>query len=62
MYVLANLALTRGDNAGAAKWINLMDKRLQPTHVWAQDKTWLVRSEPALSPPLNPDSVPSKGK
>lgn len=62
MYVLANLALTRGDNAGAAKWINLMDKRLQATHVWAQDKTWLVRSEPALLTPLNPDPIPSKGK
>ena len=62
MYVLANLALTRGDNASAAKWINLMDKRLQATHVWAQDKTWLVRSEPALLTPLNPDPIPSKGK
>ena len=62
MYVLANLALTRGDNAGAAKWINLMDKRLQATHVWAQDKTWLVRSEPALLTPLTPDLIPSKGK
>ena len=62
MYVLANLALTRGDNAGAAKWINLMDKRLQATHVWAQDKNWLVRSEPALLTPLNPDPIPSKGK
>lgn len=62
MYVLANLALTRGDNAGAAKWINLMDKRLQATHVWAQDKTWLVRSEPALLTPLNPNPIPSKGK
>ena len=62
MYVLANLALTRGDNASAAKWINLMDKRLQATHVWAQDKAWLVRSEPALLTPLNPDPIPSKGK
>jgi len=39
-----------------------MDKRLQATHVWAQDKTWLVRSEPALLTPLNPDPIPSKGK
>ncbi len=62
MYVLANLALTRGDNAGAVKWINLMDKRLQATHVWAQDKGWLVRSEPALLTPLSPDPIPSKGK
>jgi hypothetical protein len=62
MYVLANLALTRGDTASAAKWINLMDKRLQATQVWAQDKNWLVRSEPSLLTPLNPDPVPAKGK
>ena len=62
MYVLANLALSRGDNAGAAKWINLMDKRLQTKHVWTDDKINLVRSEPALLTPLNPDPIPSKGK
>jgi hypothetical protein len=49
MYVLANSkSLTRGDNVNAAEWINLMDKRLAPTHVWAQDKNLLVQSEPAL--------------
>ena len=62
MYVLANLALGRGDNTGAAKWINLMDKRLQATHVWAQDKNWLVQSEPALLTPLTPEPTPSQGK
>ena len=62
MYVLANLALSRGDNTNAAKWINLMDKRLQATNVWAQDKSWLVRSEPSLLTPLNPNPTPSKEK
>lgn len=62
MYVLANLALSRNDNAGAAKWINLMDKRLQATHVWAQDKNWMVRSEPALLIPLSPEPIPSQSK
>ena len=55
MYVLANLALAKGDSATAAKWVNLMDKRLKPNHVWASDKSWLVRSEPSL---LTPVSVP----
>jgi hypothetical protein len=55
MYVLANLALTKGDSAAAAKWVNLMDKRLKPNHAWAADKSWLVRSEPSL---LTPVSVP----
>lgn len=62
MYVLANIALTKGDNANAAKWINLMDKRLQPNHVWAQDKNSLIRSEPSLLTPLNPDPVLPAGK
>ena len=62
MYVLANLALTRGDNASAAKWIDYMDKRLGPTHVWTQDKSWLVQSEPSLRTAINPNPTPSKGK
>lgn len=55
MIVLANNALTKGDNASAAKWINLMDKRLRPSNVWAGDKNWLVRSEPGL---LKPVAIP----
>jgi len=54
MYVLANLALTKGDAPAAAKWVNLMDKRLKPNHVWASDKSWLVRSEPSLLTPATP--------
>ena len=57
MIVLANNALTKGDNASAAKWINLMDKRLRPSNVWAGDKNWLVRSEPGLLTPI-PRSEP----
>ena len=52
MIVLANNALTKGDNASAAKWINLMDKRLRPSNVWAGDKNWLVRSESGLLTPI----------
>ena len=60
MYVLANLALTKGDSADAAKWVNLMDKRLKPNHVWASDKAWLVRSEPSLLTPVGaPPSLPA---
>jgi hypothetical protein len=60
MYVLANLALTKGDSATAAKWVNLMDKRLKPNHVWASDKSWLVRSEPSLLTPVSaPPALPA---
>ncbi|MEI6597431.1 MAG: hypothetical protein WCL22_00130 [bacterium] len=62
MIVLANNALTKGDNASAAKWINLMDKRLRPSNVWAADKNWLVRSEPGLLIPIaapNPETPAS---
>ena len=60
MYVLANLALTKGDSAAAAKWVNLMDKRLKPNHVWASDKSWLVRSEPSLLTPVSaPPALPA---
>jgi hypothetical protein len=60
MYVLANLALTKGDSADAAKWVNLMDKRLKPNHVWASDKAWLVRSEPSLLTPVGaPPALPA---
>lgn len=60
MYVLANLALTKGDSAEAAKWVNLMDKRLKPNHVWASDKAWLVRSEPSLLTPVGaPPALPA---
>ncbi|MEY3828309.1 MAG: hypothetical protein RL636_10 [Verrucomicrobiota bacterium] len=60
MYVLANLALTKGDSAEAAKWVNLMDKRLKPNHVWASDKAWLVRSEPSLLTPVSaPPALPA---
>lgn len=58
MYVLANLALTKGDSATAAKWVNLMDKRLKPNHVWASDKSWLVRSEPSLLTPATAPVAP----
>jgi hypothetical protein len=57
MIILANTALNRGDSINAAKWINLMDKRLLPNHVWTDDKNWLVRSEPSLlNPPLTPSA------
>jgi hypothetical protein len=59
MIILANTALNRGDSINAAKWINLMDKRLLPNHVWTDDKNWLVRSEPSL---LNPPPAPSAEK
>ncbi|NBV39374.1 MAG: hypothetical protein EBS00_07445, partial [Verrucomicrobia bacterium] len=59
MIILANTALNRGDSINAAKWINLMDKRLLPNHVWTDDKNWLVRSEPSL---LNPPPTPSAEK
>ena len=60
MYVLANLALAKGDSATAAKWVNLMDKRLKPNHVWASDKSWLVRSEPSLLTPVSaPPALPA---
>ncbi|MCX6918814.1 MAG: hypothetical protein NTX41_05900 [Verrucomicrobia bacterium] len=60
MYVLANLALAKGDSATAAKWVNLMDKRLKPNHVWASDKAWLVRSEPSLLTPVSaPPALPA---
>ena len=60
MYVLANLALAKGDSATAAKWVNLMDKRLKPNHVWASDKSWLVRSEPTLLTPVSaPPALPA---
>ncbi len=62
MYVLANLALSKGDSTEAAKWVNLMDKRLKPNHAWAADKSWLVRSEPSLLTPLSPPPTPSVGK
>ncbi|NBV79994.1 MAG: hypothetical protein EBR62_09080 [Verrucomicrobia bacterium] len=62
MYVLANLALTKGDSAAAAKWVNLMDKRLKPNHVWASDKSWLVRSEPSLLTPVSAPPAPPAGK
>ncbi len=48
MLTLANIAVSKGDTAAASKWLNLMDKRLRPSHVWQSDKTWLVRSEPSL--------------
>lgn len=62
MYVLANLALTKGDSAAAAKWVNLMDKRLKPNHVWASDKSWLVRSEPSLLTPVSAPPATPAGK
>lgn len=58
MYVLANLALSKGDSVEAAKWVNLMDKRLKPNHVWAADKSWLVRSEPSLLTPVTAPVAP----
>ena len=58
MITLANIAVAKGDMATASKWLNTMDKRLRPTHVWQSDKAWLVRSEPALLAPATPP-VPS---
>lgn len=59
MIILANTALHRGDSTSAAKWINLMDKRLLPNHVWTDEKNWLVRTEPSL---LNPLPAPAADK
>lgn len=62
MIALANNALAKNDNVSAAKWINLMDKRLRPSNVWAADKNWLVRSEPGLLTPIatpNPETSAS---
>lgn len=59
MIILANTALHRGDSTSAAKWINLMDKRLLTNHVWTDEKNWLVRTEPSL---LNPLPAPAADK
>lgn len=59
MLILANTALHRGDSSKAAQWVNLMDKRLLPNHVWTDEKNWLVRSEPSL---LTPSPAPTAEK
>lgn len=61
MLTLANIAVAKGDTATAAKWLNNMDKRLRPAHVWQTDKAWLVRSEPGLlAPAAAPAPAPAK--
>lgn len=54
MLTLANVAISQGDTAEAARWLNAMDKKLRATHVWKSDKEMLVRSEPALLAPPGP--------